>query len=54
MDEKKLRGLEKQHKLRVKTGCETCRYVHHRELSRHQSLIIFENSHANGAKELEK
>ncbi|KAF2828604.1 hypothetical protein CC86DRAFT_437976 [Ophiobolus disseminans] len=25
MDEIKLRGLEKQHKLRVKTGCETCR-----------------------------
>jgi len=27
MDEIKLRGIEKQYKLRVKTGCETCRCV---------------------------
>jgi hypothetical protein len=27
MDKDKLRHLEKQYKLRVKTGCATCRYV---------------------------
>jgi hypothetical protein len=27
MDDTKLRNLEKHYKLRVKTGCDTCRYV---------------------------
>jgi hypothetical protein len=27
MEDTKLRHLERQYKLRVKTGCETCRYV---------------------------
>ena len=37
MDETKLRQLERQYKLRVKTGCETCRCVN-------EPLILVDSS----------
>jgi hypothetical protein len=38
-DEIKLRQLERSLKLRVKTGCDTCRYVApHQSLSRHAQV----------------